>query len=173
MKKLTNLLFGFASLFLLTSPIPENKPLKDYQKLKKDLYTKEFFECLSEANKIKYVSDMESHGVLDYWQTPEETDSLGTGDCEDWAKKLQSLASKKGIELGLWYGERNLGDSASHVCAIYSEGTQKAFIDRNKIIIKDSLENNKYIMFYFSKDMRKRNNEYKKKTGKRFFNRLI
>lgn len=34
---------------------------------------------------FKYKTDMEVHGVEEYWQTPEETYKLGSGDCEDYA----------------------------------------------------------------------------------------
>ncbi len=174
-KNLNNLILGIAFWFLLTSPISENKLLKDYQKLRKDLYTKEFFECISEANKIKYVPDWKSHG-RDYWQTPEETDSLGTGDCEDWAKNLQYLASQKGIKLGLWYGNKNVNSDSAHVCAKYSRGTQEAIIDRfanpdtTKILIRDSLGMGEYIRFDIMNETRQSAREYKKRTGKRFFN---
>lgn len=32
---------------------------------------------------IEYVSDLEAHGTHEYWQTPLETYTLRTGDCED------------------------------------------------------------------------------------------
>ena len=168
-------MLGISTWILLTSPISENKISKDYKKLNEILYSEKFLECISEANKIKYISDFEAYGVEDYWQTPEETKSCGTGDCEDWAKNLQDLASKRGINLNLWYGERNLGDTA-HVSTTLSCGTQTAFIekitnpDTIKIIIKDSIIGRKYIPFYFSKEMRKSNQEYKQRTGKKFFN---
>jgi len=38
--------------------------------------------ALSYARNIKYLRDKENH---DYWQTPEETYNLKTGDCEDFA----------------------------------------------------------------------------------------
>jgi predicted transglutaminase-like cysteine proteinase len=38
------------------------------------------------ANKnIKYMSDQAVWGKPDKWQTPDETEKLGTGDCEDYA----------------------------------------------------------------------------------------
>lgn len=33
----------------------------------------------------KYVADVLGWNKLDYWQTPEETERLGRGDCEDYA----------------------------------------------------------------------------------------
>ncbi len=48
------------------------------------------------ANEIDYVSD-EKHSWGDYWQTPEETLRLGTGDCEDFSILLCSLLRAYGI----------------------------------------------------------------------------
>jgi hypothetical protein len=42
-------------------------------------------------NNIKYKSD----GKFDYWQTPEETMRLKTGDCEDMCILFQDIAKKK------------------------------------------------------------------------------
>lgn len=36
-------------------------------------------------NEIEYIQDIDNQGILDYWQTPEETYSLMSGDCEDRA----------------------------------------------------------------------------------------
>ena len=45
--------------------------------------------------KIKYKRDIEVHNLPDYWQSPDETVELGTGDCEDftilWMKIMQLL----------------------------------------------------------------------------------
>lgn len=49
------------------------------------------------AVNIDYVSDEERWGVLEYWQTPEETLSLHTGDCEDFAILLCTLLRAYGI----------------------------------------------------------------------------
>ena len=37
------------------------------------------------SSKISYKSDIEAHGVKDYWQSPRQTLQLKTGDCEDFA----------------------------------------------------------------------------------------
>jgi predicted transglutaminase-like cysteine proteinase len=50
------------------------------------------------ATNIQYVSDQERWGVDEYWQTPEETLSLRTGDCEDFAVLLCSLARGYGVD---------------------------------------------------------------------------
>lgn len=45
---------------------------------------------------VKYKSDLEVHGKRDYWQLPAETIKLGSGDCEDQAFLLASLARVAG-----------------------------------------------------------------------------
>ena len=49
------------------------------------------------ADNITYVSDEERWGVSEYWQTPEETLSLRSGDCEDFATLLCTLLRAYGI----------------------------------------------------------------------------
>jgi hypothetical protein len=49
------------------------------------------------ADNIKYKSDEERWGE-DYWQTPEETLSCCTGDCEDFSILLCSLLRAYGID---------------------------------------------------------------------------
>lgn len=50
------------------------------------------------AINIDYKSDEERWDVDDYWQTPEETLSYSTGDCEDFAILLCSLLRAYGID---------------------------------------------------------------------------
>jgi len=49
------------------------------------------------ADNIEYKSDEERWGE-DYWQTPEETLSYSTGDCEDFSVLLCSLLRAYGID---------------------------------------------------------------------------
>ena len=48
-------------------------------------------------NNIVYEKDVFSHSSDDYWQTPEETVTLKTGDCEDFAFLAQALLRKINI----------------------------------------------------------------------------
>ncbi len=45
---------------------------------------------------IQYKSDLEIHGEVDFWQFPNETLTLGTGDCEDFSILLCSLLRADG-----------------------------------------------------------------------------
>lgn len=49
-------------------------------------------------NNIFYRSDKKIYGINDYWQTPEETLKLGTGDCEDYAILSQFILKKLGYK---------------------------------------------------------------------------
>lgn len=62
---------------------------------------------------IAYKTDLEAHGVADYWQTPEETLRRGTGDCEDFA--LLKMALLEGLGLPkekMWIATGILRDPA-------------------------------------------------------------
>ncbi|HTZ10791.1 MAG TPA: transglutaminase-like domain-containing protein [Candidatus Margulisiibacteriota bacterium] len=48
-------------------------------------------------NNIAYKSDWALHGVMEYWQTPQETLTLKAGDCEDAAFLIQALLDEIGI----------------------------------------------------------------------------
>jgi hypothetical protein len=48
------------------------------------------------GNNIQYRSDSEIHGERDYWQFPNETMQLRTGDCEDFSLLLCSLLRADG-----------------------------------------------------------------------------
>jgi Bacterial transglutaminase-like cysteine proteinase BTLCP len=49
------------------------------------------------AANIEYKSDEEQWGIEEYWQTPEETLALYTGDCEDFAILLCTVLRAYGI----------------------------------------------------------------------------
>ncbi len=61
--------------------------------------SKDGFDAIRDwvAANIEYKSDEEQWGVEEYWQTPEETLSLRTGDCEDFAILLCTLLRAYGI----------------------------------------------------------------------------
>lgn len=48
------------------------------------------------ANNIEYTADSEAHAVKEYWQFPNETLTLRTGDCEDFSILLCSLLRANG-----------------------------------------------------------------------------
>jgi len=50
------------------------------------------------VNDIKYADDIDVHWTTDYWQTPEETWTLQTGDCEDKALLLMYYLKTLGID---------------------------------------------------------------------------
>jgi len=62
--------------------------------------SKDGFDAIRDwvAANVEYKSDEEQWGVDEYWQTPEETLSLRTGDCEDFAILLCTLLRAYGID---------------------------------------------------------------------------
>ena len=52
-------------------------------------------------NNITYQSDMKVHNQIEYWQTSEETLKLSTGDCEDGAILILTLAYHSKIDMAL------------------------------------------------------------------------
>ena len=61
------------------------------------------------ADNIEYKSDEERWGK-DYWQTPEETLSYSTGDCEDFSTLLCSLLRAYGIDAEQVYVALGIND---------------------------------------------------------------
>lgn len=62
------------------------------------------------GNNIKYSADSEIHGKREFWQFPNETIQLETGDCEDFAVLLCSLLRADGWSSDSVYvivGEQN------------------------------------------------------------------
>ncbi len=61
-----------------------------------NLSRRDILEDLSAINnylnkRINYSSDWDFHQEVNYWQTPEETLKIGTGDCEEYSTTLLSL----------------------------------------------------------------------------------
>jgi len=65
-----------------------------------DQPTQDGFDAIRDwvAANVEYKTDEEQWGVEEYWQTPEETLSLRTGDCEDFAILLCTLLRAYGID---------------------------------------------------------------------------
>jgi hypothetical protein len=64
-----------------------------------DRPTQDGFDAIRDwvAANIEYKTDEEQWGVDEYWQTPGETLSLHTGDCEDFAILLCTLLRAYGV----------------------------------------------------------------------------
>lgn len=48
-------------------------------------------------NTMHYATDMETHGVPDYWDTPQEFVERGAGDCEDFAIAKYFMLIESGV----------------------------------------------------------------------------
>jgi predicted transglutaminase-like cysteine proteinase len=61
---------------------------------------------------VRYKTDLNAHGVSDYWQLPVETIEYGTGDCEDIAILLCTFLRAAGVpdnEVYVTIGRSNAG----------------------------------------------------------------
>jgi hypothetical protein len=78
-----------------------------------------FFDCFNKASNIKYKED----GDQDYWQTPKETEKLGTGDCEDKTIYLMELLKKEGYKSEFTYGFYHESDPNfyGNICHAWTE----------------------------------------------------
>lgn len=63
-------------------------------------------DSFRESLDLEYLDDPE-----DYWQSPEETARLGTGDCEDKALYLRALLIREGIDAAVVFGVQDITTS--------------------------------------------------------------
>jgi len=113
-------------------------------------------------NHVKYTGDVETKGQKEFWQNPEDTITLGKGDCEDGAILIKSLSLIAGVpdyKVRIAAGAVKGGGHA-YVLYVRSDDTQ-CVLDwcywPNKILIKDRKkfeeEENYYdIWFSFNKE---------------------
>ena len=82
-----------------------------------NIYEYDYLPIWEETAQIKYLSDIEVHNVRDYWQVPEETLELLTGDCEDFAIYFAwRYWQETGIKLRLvWLKSEGIGHMAVEV----------------------------------------------------------
>jgi len=111
---------------------------------------------------IKYAGDMETKNQKEFWQNPEDTITLGKGDCEDGAILIKSLSLVAGVpdyKAKIAAGSVRGGGHA-YVIYVRSDDTQ-CILDwcywPNKMLIKDRKkfeeEENYYdIWFSFNKE---------------------
>jgi len=92
---------------------------RKYEKVRK--YLKEAF------TKIRYKPEPPSQ---DYWQLPEETESLGTGDCEDFAIWLFAKLKNAGVsDIRLCIGKHVQGANVMHAWVIWYDGANAWILD--------------------------------------------
>ena len=60
---------------------------------------------------IEYEAELDEE---DYWQSPQETLELGTGDCEDFCILMMAILKKSGIDSILLILKHNFIDNAYH-----------------------------------------------------------
>jgi predicted transglutaminase-like cysteine proteinase len=105
---------------------------------------------------IEYVSDNETWNKSEYWQTPLETISKRTGDCEDFAFVAQELLNQIGIEscvIGMYY----VFIEGGHAVCIFKWEGRYYILDNGSLIkgtstdenIRDLLQYHYDIIYYF------------------------
>jgi len=108
--------------------------------------------ALTESRKIEYRDEKDK----DYWQTPSETEKIGSGDCEDKAFYLNHLLKNKGVKSRIVFGllESNRPymhawneiDISNQTYLIDTSSKIPIFIERSKIgDYKYVYEYNEYI----------------------------
>lgn len=145
-----NTIWGSFNTELLEKTITENtwlqgrKNQNDFIKLIKDISNKKETEKLNIINDyvnthIRYTSDIEAWGKIDYWATPLETFNNSSGDCEDFAIAKYFALKKLGISptklrlVYVQYYEPIEHKSLAHMVLSYT--------DNNSILILDNLIN--------------------------------
>lgn len=99
----------------LKTEAPHNK---DYQKV---------YEYLETASRFEYMADVKG---ADYWQSPSETERLGTGDCDDKAIWLYSKLIKEGIDnIRLVLGNYKSGEFSVHMWVNWYQDGQVLILD--------------------------------------------
>lgn len=77
---------------------------------------------------ITYNSDQNLHGERDYWQTPEETLVLRSGDCEDYAFLNQALLKRINIESLVLSVERSYRKIVHAIC-VFPRDTPTSYLN--------------------------------------------
>jgi hypothetical protein len=84
-------------------------------------------EYLETASRFEYKADVQG---ADYWQSPSETERLGTGDCDDKAIWLYSKLIKEGIDnIRLVLGNYKSGDISVHMWVNWYQDGQVFILD--------------------------------------------
>jgi len=142
------ILLGGLSFSLFASPVSENRILMN-TKYKYEKEIKKNFHLLEEIN---YLNDREDihNNSKDYWQTPEETFFLKTGDCEDKSIYFQDILKSKGINTSLAFGRIKRNSLGKHAWLEYSIGKSDYIIEcslKGQIACKDTFPTKKHYLY--------------------------
>jgi hypothetical protein len=123
---------------------------------KKEYYESTIKSIFPQVDSIKYRRDIDIHGIREFWQTPYETDSLKSGDCEDKTFFTYSLLKNKGLDVKIVWGKLNNTSTVGHFWLEYKIGKEGYIIETAsksgaKIIKKDTIDfKKKYIKYLLS-----------------------
>lgn len=80
---------------------------------------------------VTYTTDTVAHKENDYWQTPKETLLLRTGDCEDGAVLIASLAYVAGVEPSRYWVQwgQVIGGGHCYLCYLRDSDAEEVVLD--------------------------------------------
>ncbi|PIT01952.1 hypothetical protein TSA1_15105 [Bradyrhizobium nitroreducens] len=90
---------------------------------------------------IRYVSDMQQHGVVDLWSSPLESLAAGVGDCEDYAIAKRALLLAVGVpetDMQLLLVQDTVVRQPHAVLGVRIDGRWSVLDNRNSEIIETS-----------------------------------
>lgn len=147
---------SFANVGLVNDNISPIFDVERYYEMKRnsELKKKKHYESIireyfTHADSIKYMWDIHRWGVKDFWQTPHETDSLNTGDCEDKAFHANYNLGKAGLDLHILFCKLNYDSKVNHTVNTYEIGDSTYIVETAsktgcKIINKDTIDPRKH-----------------------------
>lgn len=112
---------------------------------KKEFYENTIKKILPKTDSMVYMWDIHRWGVKEFWQTPRETDSLMSGDCEDRAIFAYDYLTKKGLDIYLCWGRARPSHKSLHFWNEYKIGDTIYILETtsksgSKIINSDTLD---------------------------------
>jgi hypothetical protein len=127
----------------------------------------EALECFDESCKTEYKDDLDEQGnLIEYWQSPEETRSLGTGDCEDMALDLQERLAEKGYEAYMVGGIGTPLSMTGHAWVeLFYEGEYYILDPSERLIKKKVFRDSFYKPCIASSIVKKNVDDYKARNG--------
>lgn len=104
----------------------------------------EISSCFIQVGQIRYVPDPAG---TDFWQSPEQTQQLGRGDCEDLCIYLQHLLDRQGVHAEVVFGLKDRYRKNGHAwCEMQWDGVNYVVEPRSGVFFRrDALPKSLYL----------------------------